>query len=319
MIVARVRRTIEERGLVEPRMHVLAACSGGPDSAAMLVALARLRDELAFTLEAASVDHGLRPGAAADVEHARTQAVALGVRFHGLRVQVRSGPSVQAAARDARYLALRELAAAIGAQRVAVGHTLDDQAETVLQRVLRGAGVGGLSGIDPRRADGVVRPLIDCRRADVAQFAAAHCASLACDPSNTDPRFLRTRVRNEVLPLLAREDPEIVRHVSDLADDARAAQAVLLELAQGLLRLSGQDDGNIDVSTWASTPSPIRRLALRAWVERETSHEPGRAQLIALERALSAPGEVRLAAGWVVRSENAGKLELARPPKSSTA
>jgi tRNA(Ile)-lysidine synthase len=285
----------------------------------MLVALARLGDELGFTLEAASVDHGLRPAAAADVEIARAQADALGVRFHALRVEVQAGPSRQANARAARYRALGELATAIGAQRVSVGHTLDDQAETVVQRMLRGAGIGGLSGIDPRRADGVIRPLIDCRRADVAAFASIHCPSLARDPSNADPQYLRTRVRNEILPLLAREDPEIVQHVSDLADDARAAQAVLLEQARSLVSFSGQDNGSIDVSTWVSAPSPVRRLALRVWLERETTHDPGRAQLVALERALSAPAEVRLAAGWVVRSKNVGRLELVRPPKSSTA
>jgi tRNA(Ile)-lysidine synthase len=319
MIVARVRRTIVERGLIGPRMHVLAACSGGPDSSAMLVALARLCDELEFTLEAASIDHGLRAGAAADVEAARSLAIELDVRFHALRVEVQAGSSLQASARAARYAALAQLAASLGATRIAVGHTLDDQAETVLQRIMRGAGIGGLSGIEPLRADGVVRPLIDCRRVDVAAFALAHCTRLARDPSNADPRFLRTRVRNEILPLLAREDPAIAQHVSDLADDARAAQAVLVSAAQALLDRSRQDDGSIDVSTWVAEPSAVRRYALRAWIESETSHEPGRAQLIALERALSAHAEVWLAAGWVVRSESAGRLVLARDPKSSTA
>jgi tRNA(Ile)-lysidine synthase len=300
-------------------MRVLVACSGGPDSGAMLVALAQLGPELGFDLEAASVDHGLRAGAAADVDVARSQAEALGVTFHALRVEVAPGASVQAHARRARYAALTELAAARGAQRVAVGHTLDDQAESVLQRIMRGAGLGGLSGIEPRRADGVIRPLIDCRRADVAVFARTHCAHLASDPSNTDPRFLRTRLRAEILPLLAREDPAIAQHVSDLADDARAAQAVLASAARALLERSRQSDGSIDVSTWISEPSAIRRLALRAWLEAETAREPGRAQLVALERALSSSAEVWLAEGWVVRSRRAGTLVLVRDPKTSTA
>jgi tRNA(Ile)-lysidine synthase len=319
MIVARVRRTIVERALIDPHTHVLAACSGGPDSAAMLVALSRLREELGFTLEAASVDHGLRSSAAADLETARAQASALGLSFHALRVEVAAGASLQASARAARYGALHELAGRLGAHRVAVGHTQDDQAETVLQRMLRGAGLVGLAGIEPHRADGVIRPLIDCRRADVAAFAETHCASIARDPSNADPRFLRTRVRTEILPRLAHEDPAIAQHVSDLADDARAVQAVLHGAAQALLDRSRQGDGSIDVSTWTSEPSAVRRSALRAWLERETTHEPGRAQLIALERALSSHAEVWLAAGWVVHSKSTGTLVLARDPKTSTA
>jgi tRNA(Ile)-lysidine synthase len=319
MIVARVRRTIRERELIEPGMRVLCACSGGPDSGAMLVALARLHDDLAFTLEVASVDHGLRSGAAADVEVAREQASALGLPFHALRVQVSAASSVQAAARSARYLALGELATRIGAQRIAVGHTLDDQAETVLLRMLRGAGIAGLSGIDPRRPDGVVRPLIDCRRSDVAAFALAHCPKIARDPSNADRRFGRTRLRSDVLPLLEREDPALIQHVSDLADDARAAHAALLSNARTLLDAARQGDGSIEVSNWAAAPSAVRRLTLRGWIERETAIDPGRSQLEQLERALFARAEVWLSAGWVVRSRGQGRLELRRDPKASTA
>ncbi|HMI89850.1 MAG TPA: tRNA lysidine(34) synthetase TilS, partial [Polyangiales bacterium] len=140
MIVARVRRTLRERGLLEAGGRVLCACSGGPDSAALLVALAQLQVELDFTLEAASVDHGLRADAGLDVEIARDQARSVGVPFHALRVQVSSEGSLQAAARSARYGALHGLAASISASRLALGHTRDDQAETVLMRVLRGAG-----------------------------------------------------------------------------------------------------------------------------------------------------------------------------------
>src|SRR5262245_8818481 len=124
--------------------RVLCACSGGPDSAAMLVALARLAPELGFELVAASVDHGLRADAAHDVAIASRQAAALQVPFHALRIEVAAGASIQAQARSARYEALLRLAAELGASRVAVGHTRDDQAETVLARLLRGSGLVGL-------------------------------------------------------------------------------------------------------------------------------------------------------------------------------
>jgi tRNA(Ile)-lysidine synthase len=319
VIVARVRRTIHERGLLAPGMRVIAACSGGPDSGAMLVALARLRAELEFTLEAASIDHGLRAEAAADVEAAREQAAALGVVFHTRKVVVERAGSLQADARAARYAALNALAHECGAQRVAVGHTQDDQAETVLLRLLRGAGLAGVSGIEPLRADGVMRPLIDCRRADVHAFAARHCARCAHDASNEVRHFGRVRVRQDLLPLLEREDRAVVQHLSDLADDARAAALALLREAETLLDASLQGDGSIDVSTWVTIPSAVRRGALRRWLARCAAIEVGRAQLVLLERALFAPAEVWLSAGWVARSRGDGRVSLTRDPATSTA
>jgi tRNA(Ile)-lysidine synthase len=311
MIVARVRRTVRERGLIEPGMRVLAACSGGPDSAAMLVALARLREEFRFELEAASVDHGLRPDAAADVEVARAQACAVGVGFHPLRVQVSSSGSLQASARAARYDALFTLAGSLGAARIAVGHTRDDQAETVIMRMLRGAGLPGLAGIEPLRKDGVIRPLLDCRRADVGLFATQHCSALARDPSNEDRNYERVRVRRELMPWLEREDAAVVNHLADLAEDARAALSALAPQAEAVLATAIQGDESIELSALELAPRAIRALALRAWLARSTGCDPGRAHLSQLEQAASRDVEVWLPEGWVVRS-TAGRLRLSR-------
>ena len=181
MILARVRRTIRERGLVEPGMRVLAACSGGPDSGAMLVALARLGAELDFTLEAASVDHGLRAEAAADVAIAREQAAAAGVR-----VPCAAASTVERDRLAAGGRARRALRGAAGARARDAARSASPSAtrrttrpRPSLLRVLRGAGLAGLSGIEPLRADGVMRPLIDCRRADVLAFATQHCPRCA--------------------------------------------------------------------------------------------------------------------------------------------
>lgn len=312
MIVARVRRTLRDRGLIEPGMRVLAACSGGPDSAAMLAALAALREELDFELHSASVNHGLRPGAAADVECAAAQALDLAVPFHGLCVQLSPGASLQAAARDARYAALLGLAAQLGAQRIAVGHTLEDQAETVLMRMLRGAGVHGLAGIEPLRADGVMRPLIDCSRADVAAFAAQHAGGLAHDPSNSDLRFERVRIRHELLPLLEREDPAIAAHLGDLADDARGVSQALDWAATKLLQDSPQHYESIDLSSWSSVPEAIRRRALTRWIAQVTGEAPGRAHLEALSRAPERCCEVWLGGGIAARNTGDHVLRVTR-------
>jgi tRNA(Ile)-lysidine synthase len=317
VIVARVRRTLSERGLLQPGARVLAACSGGPDSAGMLFALAQLQRELDFTLEAASVDHGLRPDAARDVRLARDQAAQARIAFHALRVQVDPGGSLQSAARDARYAALSALANRIGANRIALGHTRDDQAETVLLRVLRGAGVFGLSGVEPFRPDGVIRPLIDCDRAAVADFAARHGVTLASDPSNGDPRFARVRVRLELLPVLAREDPAIVEHLCDLAEDARALRDALLPQACEALAACTQGAAIIDVSRLNAQPSAIRRLVLRLWLEPQLQSELGRAHIEQLERAAAHGGEVWLPNGWQVRARAGASFSLISPSAHS--
>lgn len=300
MIVARVRRTITERALVDRGMHVLAACSGGADSGAMLFALARLAPEMGFALQAASLDHGLRPTAVRDVEIARTQAQAAGVPFHALAVSVASGASLQARAREARYAALFACAKDIGAERVAVAHTRDDQAETVVMRVLRGAGIGGLGGIAPRRADGVVRPLIDCARAEVLAFARRHCPAIAEDQSNADARFERVRVRERIVPALAAEDPAVIDHLADLADDARELWDALAPGARDLLERGLEDSVTIRVSTLREAPAAVRRVALRIWVREVTGTPLGRAALDQIDHGLSRGGEVWLAGGWRV-------------------
>ena len=110
-------------------------------------------------------------------------------------------------------------------------------------RMLRGASVAGLAGIEPLRADGVIRPLIDCRRADVAAFAMQHCAELARDPSNDDPRHERVRVRKQLLPLLEGEDASLTHHLADLADDARAASAAIAAAASAWLSEAAPEPG----------------------------------------------------------------------------
>jgi tRNA(Ile)-lysidine synthase len=299
VLIARVRRTIRQRGLIPARSRVLCACSGGPDSAALLFALSKLAPELGFSLEAASIDHGLRPAAAQDVAIASRQASQLGVPFHPLRVQVPSGPSLQAEARAQRYAALASLAARIGATRVAVGHTQDDQAETLLSRMLRGAGLRGLAAIDPDRADGVVRPLIDCRRRDVHRLAAARFAELAADPSNQDARFERVRIRSHLLPALQTEDRSLVRHLADLADEARDCSQLVEKLAQAALARALRDSETLNISALTAEPAVLRRAALRAWL----GPRLGRAQLSQLDAALVARrGEVWISETQCVRA-----------------
>jgi tRNA(Ile)-lysidine synthase len=300
VLFARVRRTIAERGLVEAGDRVLVACSGGPDSAVLLHVLARLAPELRLTLFAASVDHGLRADADRDVAVARALAERLEVPFAALRVEVpRAGASVQAKARAARYRALAAEAARLGAARVAVGHTLDDQAETVLSRLLRGAGVRGLAGVAPRREDGVVRPLVDCRRAAVHAHAARFALPHVRDPSNDRAAFERVRLRTRVLPALEAEDARVVEHLARLADEARALRGWVREDAERLLR-EARAGADLRVEALREAPGPVRAECLARWVRERTGAPARRAHVEGLDALLSGRGEVLLPGRLVV-------------------
>jgi tRNA(Ile)-lysidine synthase len=313
-LLAGVRRTIRERALIPAGSTVLCACSGGPDSAALLACLARLSEQLRFTLQAASVDHGLRPDADVDVQIAAAQAATCGVPFHALAVRVEAGASIQARARAARYTVLRELAARVGATRIAVGHTQDDQAETVLGRLLRGASVRGLGAIRPLRADGVVRPLIDCRRDDVHRFAHACFGQVAHDRSNLDRRFERVRIRSQVVPALETEDRALVVHLSQLADDARECASLIEALAEPLFEqaLSKTETETLEISAIVSQPAALRKAVLRKFVERVVGAAAiGRAELTQLDHILrNGRGEVWLRAGRSVYAHRAGQLRI---------
>jgi tRNA(Ile)-lysidine synthase len=224
-MLSTILRTIRTHALVERGDVVIVAVSGGIDSMALLDALSRLAPRLGIRLEVATVDHGLRAEARAEANLVRARATALSLPWHDLRVDAaaarRTRASLQDAARRVRLGALEELAGRRGA-RVALAHQSDDQAETVLFRVVRGTGLAGLAGIPYRRGP-FIRPLLDVSRAQVARYAARLALSFVEDPSNADPRFARARVRHRLLPLLAAENPRVREALIGLAAAARMA------------------------------------------------------------------------------------------------
>ena len=307
MITSTVRRTVRERSLVSPGDHVLIACSGGPDSMSLMHVLHRLRVDLGITLCAASIDHGLRPDSAAEVAQVAAFATTLGMPFYSALIDVpQEGVSIQARARALRYQALQEIAAAHGASLIAVGHTQDDQAETVLARMLRGAGLRGLGGIEARRSDGVVRPLLDCRRSDVRAYALEHDVPFVDDPSNHQRSFERARIRHEVLPVLLSEDPRVVEHLSALGDEAAELNAYL---RRQLPELPSSGRRSVDAQMLAALPPPLRIRWFRGWIAEETGLTPSRRHLAELGRLLTGRGEVLLGSGWSV-CRHSGRLSL---------
>jgi len=296
---------------------VLLALSGGPDSAAMLAALSSLAPELELRLFAASVNHGLRSDAQRDVEMAQWQAQRCSVPFEGLAIELAQGADVQARARAARYQELLRHAASVGATLVAAGHTQDDQAETLLMRQLRGAGLRGLAGIDPARADGVIRPLIDCERGEVQAYAQGVFGDqIARDPSNADPRFERVRVRQTLLPQLRAEDPQIAAHLADLADEARLAVSWIdAQAARALEELGAEEAEALPLEALRGVPEAILPALFRLWLLRVIAEEPSRSHVSQLAACLSGRGEVWLPEGWLARVEGHHTLRLERKPR----
>ncbi len=218
-----VARTLAEEGRVPRGAVVLLAASGGGDSQALLHVLAGLRKKLGFVLVAHGVDHGLRSEAKAELALAAKLAAELDVPFSSERVRVAGGSNLQARARDVRRASLRRAAERVGALAVATAHHADDRAETVLIRLLGGAGPRGLAVL-PVRDGERLRPMVRARKAAVTAHLGRHRIAFAEDPSNDDRRFLRVRVRRELLPMLESLSPGVVQHLNALADQLAEAR-----------------------------------------------------------------------------------------------
>ena len=312
-----VRATIRRRKLLSPDDTVLAAVSAGPDSTALVAVLAALRDagEIA-AVAALHVDHGLRPGGAQDAACAAATCARLGVPFESVTVQVARG-NVQAEARRARYAAFRVAAARAGANRIATGHTRTDQAETVLLRLLRGAGARGLGAIPPRRGP-FVRPLIDSSRADGIGYLERLGLAWRDDPSNATPRFARNRLRLSVWPQLLALAPALERSLARATDLARDDERALARRAATLVG----DLAAVDLATLAAEPVAIRRRVVRRlW--RAAGGDAARLEAKHVEAVLSLarrkrPGRAALPGGVEARCRY-GTLSVAARGGRATA
>jgi tRNA(Ile)-lysidine synthase len=262
--VAVVRHAVR-RGLRSSARPVLVGCSGGADSVALAAALAFEARAAGVRVGGVTVDHGLQPGSAERATRTADLLRELGldpVLAVGVRVAERGGP--EAAARSARYAALSAAAEEHGA-RIALGHTLDDQAETVLLGLGRGSGPRSVAGMVEHRPPWW-RPLLEVRRATTRQACADAGLPVWDDPWNADPAYTRVRLRSEVLPLL--EDvlgggvaPALARTAALLREDLDA----LDDLAAAQLDALAPDDG-LPVGPVAALPAALRRRVLRGWL-----------------------------------------------------
>ncbi|MBZ0273639.1 tRNA lysidine(34) synthetase TilS [bacterium] len=267
-LINAVRQTVVTRGLFEGARRVLVAVSGGLDSMSLLAALRVIAPQWKLDLAVAHVDHGIHENAADHAQFVEQHSAAIGLPFfvRRLKVRARRGESLEEAARDARHAALRDMADEGGADRVATAHHLDDQAETVLYRALRGAGTSGLAGIRPL-APPFARPFLDVRRVDIESFAARHAIEFVTDPTNADIRFVRNAIRREAMPILERIMPGTSRSLARLADIARDEGDLLAAIGDDAAReIAVVADGEVRIAIKAyRNLDPKRaRLALRS-------------------------------------------------------
>ncbi len=247
-LVERVRATIERHGMFRAGQRVGVAVSGGADSVCLLEVLRELAPEWNLSLTVLHLDHGLRgEESRRDAEFVAQMAARLGLPVVVRRADLqRAAGNLEEAGREARLQFFRQAMAAGTVERVALGHTRRDQAETVLFRILRGSGTAGLAGIRPMTAEGLVRPLIETGREQVEEYLRARGIGWREDATNTSMRFARNRIRHGLMPQLAREwNPQIEATLAHMGEWARAEEAYWEEELERSWRCAPEADGSV--------------------------------------------------------------------------
>ena len=270
-LLHRVVKTVRARGLFDPGHHLLVAVSGGPDSVALLTLLHRLVPRWRLRLTAVHFNYGLR-GRESDEDQAFVMSLceALQVPLRSVPLDVRTRPqriSLQVLARDVRYRAMAKLAEDVGADRIVVGHTADDQAETIVFRMLRGAGITGLAGMPAQRDGMIIRPLYEVRRREVLEFLGTMGQAYRLDSSNAKPIYARNRIRHQLLPVLNQIVPGAVDALCRLGDlcreDDRYLEDQTIMLCASLVQPDGAEGYSLDRLRLQAQPLALQRRVLR--------------------------------------------------------
>jgi tRNA(Ile)-lysidine synthase len=275
-----------------PPAALCVAFSGGPDSTALLHALAQLPGARARGLRALHVDHHLHVSSPDWATHCLVVCATLGVPCEVLQVQVDTASrlGIEAAARDARYAALATRLRA--GEYLLLAHHRDDQAETVLLKLLRGAGpegLGGMKALRPFAGGQLWRPLLELPRQRLSEYVSAHQLECIHDPSNDDTRLARNHLRREVLPLLTQHWPQAVDSIVHSARLSRqAADALQTAWIIAFETLHDPATGSLDAAGWLATESALREPLLDHWLHARGLPAPTTAQRLQIERQCGA-------------------------------
>ena len=257
--------------MIDPGDLVIVAVSGGPDSVCLLHLLHELKDFLKIDLVVAHYDHGLRPEEDEhETQFVRRLAESMNLRFESEKAHSLNGGGAatnEEKARDARYAFLEKVMDKLQAQKIAVGHNLNDQAETVIMRFLRGSGPSGLAGIPPFREQKIIRPLIEIKREQILSYLTSRELSYVLDSSNLETKYLRNNIRLNLMPLLLTYQPRLIEHLGQLADTLRNDSEYLEQQAEDWVGREAElrSDGEvvIPISPFIRSPQPLRNRITR--------------------------------------------------------
>jgi len=310
-MIEAVKAYIATQGLIRPGEKIIVAVSGGPDSMALLYILWELSLESGFSIVAAHINHGLRPQAGPEQKFVEEHCRRMKIPCYAKTIDVRelacqTKTSLEDAGRQARYGYFNELMLELPADAIATAHHQDDQAETVLLHLLRGAGMQGLRGIMPRNGN-LIRPLLQLSKQNLLNYLQENQISFCVDQSNQDQTFLRNRIRHQLIPLLQNEyNPRIAENLSRLAEIVGAENDYLQQIMQGYWKqlVYAQDEQGLemDLDGFKVLPLAVRRrltiMALSAvggptgWEARDVEkvlellHKPGSAKILQLKKGI---------------------------------
>ena len=326
MIPAEQETTLQQRvslqlaRLVPPPATCLVAVSGGPDSLALLDLLDRARGVHGSALLVAHVDHGIHPDSVRVAAMVEAEAQRRGLTFHCCNLSLGAAAS-ETRARVARRAALTELAAVVSADAILLAHHADDQAETILLRLLRGSGPAGLAGMAPRQ--GIwVRPLLGVRRAELVQHLESHGQTGWADPANSDTRHLRSWLRSAIVPVVVARLPDAIERLgrsAGLAAESRRAWDEVLEGIPGLLLENSGRGISVAAPLLQGYRSALRHAVLAA-IGRRIGVLLGERRLAAIDSLVErhSGGSIALDGRW--RAELAfGRLTFYRDRDESSA
>jgi tRNA(Ile)-lysidine synthase len=269
--ITKVKETIFRYRMLDPGDRCVVGVSGGPDSVCLLDILHELGEELEIRLVVAHFDHGLREKEdEGETRFVRRLASSMALPFETEKASLlREGitSSVEERARNARYAFFEKLKDKLDAQKIALGHNLNDQAETVLMRLLRGSGPSGLTGIPPSRENTIIRPLIEIKREEIESYLKARELSYVIDSSNLQTDYLRNKIRLELLPRLMEYQPRLIEHLGQLAHIMRSDNTYLEDQAEDWVAREAEQrpEGGIwiPVQSFVELPEPVRNRVTR--------------------------------------------------------
>ncbi|MCM8799318.1 MAG: tRNA lysidine(34) synthetase TilS [Candidatus Omnitrophica bacterium] len=274
MILKKVEETIRHYNLIQKKDKVLVAVSGGPDSVALLYILNSLKKKLGISLHVAHLDHMLRKDSWKDKEFVESLAKRLALPISSAQINVKEffkSGSLEEIARNIRLGFLFKIAKEVKAKKIALGHNLDDQVETVLMRILRGAGLYGLRGILPKReicGFTIIRPLINLSRKEIEGYLKRRKIKPLIDYTNLEDIYLRNRIRHRLIPLLEKEyNPNIKEVLANMVESIGRDYDYLLNLAEDLYlkeaKLKNEDRIEFNLNRFLKLHPSLQRIFLR--------------------------------------------------------